>query len=359
MNLCGLVKAPSESAYSRFKKRLLPYRDLVDKMAVIAEEIGDELESLQQAGIVPADAPRLGANIAIDSTDLEAFGNPRRQTPADPDATWGRRTTKRGGKEKTEPFYGYKNHEAADAYYGLPFGGITLPANEGDGPQLPPIMAKLRNLHPWMNPEYVMADKAYHGLSNFQFLDDQDITPIIAVPRPRKSKKTGKRLHGGVYDENGRPTCSNGVPMDYIRTDPDKGHLFSCRAEGCEQKERMEWTGHCDFERWEKPLGKLLRIIGVVPRSTPEWKSRYRLRSSIERYFRSAKHSRLLNQQQHLGIERVDLHVGMSRLAYLATVLARLQAGDYAGMRHMRVKLPRRGSRAATGPGARVLRPPS
>ena len=147
--------------------------------------------------------------------------------------------------------------------------------------------------------------------------------------------------------------------MDYIRTDPDKGHMFRCQAEGCEQKERMERTGHCDFERWEKPLGKLLRIIGVVPRFTPEWQSRYRLRSSIERYFRSAKHSRLLNQQQHLGIEKVDLHVAMSRLAYLATVLARLQAGDYAGMRHMRVKLPRQGSSAATGPGARVLRPPS
>ena len=152
LNLCGLNKAPTESAYSRFKKRLLPYRDLVDKMAAIAEEIGDELESLQNVGIVPADAPRLGANIAIDSTDLEAFANPRRKTPADPDATWGRRTTKRGGKEKTEPFYGYKNHEAADAYYGLPLGGITLSANEGDGPQLPPNNSEAQGTEPLDQP---------------------------------------------------------------------------------------------------------------------------------------------------------------------------------------------------------------
>ena len=289
---------------------------------------------------MPADAPRLGANIAIDSTDSDSFGNPKRKTPADPDATWGHRTTKRGGKEKTEPFYGCKNHEAADAYYGLPLCGIALSACEGDGPQLPPVMTKLKERHPRMNPEFLMADKGYHGLSNFQFLDSQGITPIIALPRPRRNTKTGKRLHQKDYDEDGRPTSSNGVPMDYIRADPDKGHMFLCSAESYEQNEGMESTGHCDFERWERPQGRLLRIIGLTPRLTTEWKSRYRLRSSIESYFRRAKHSRLLNQHQHLGIEKAGLHVSMSRLEYLATSLAHLKANDYAGMRHMRVKLP-------------------
>ena len=65
------------------------------------------------------------------------------------------------------------------------------------------------------------------------------------------------------------------------------------------------------------------------------------MRTAIERYFRSAKHSRLLNQHQFLGIAKVSLHASVSRLAYLATVLARLKADDYAGMRHMTVRLPR------------------
>ena len=341
LELCGLDNSPSESAYSRFKKRLIQYTDLVDQItSLVLSGISDNLERLQQAGIVPANAPPLGANIAIDSTDIEAYGNPKRKRRADPDATWGHRTTKRGGKEKTEPFYGYKDHEGADAYYGLPLGGITLPGNKGDGPQLPRIMAKLRQLHPWMNPKYLMADKAYHGLKNFQLLVDQGTTPIIAVLRPQKDEKTGMRMYDGIYDEEGRPTCIGGIPMVYIGSDPEKGHLFRCRDEGCHLKEKIQWTRHCDSEHWAKPEGRLLRIIGLIPRSSPEWKLLYSLRSSVERYFRSAKHSRGMNQHQFLGIGKISLHVSMSRVAYLVTALAHLKANDYSGMRHMRVKLP-------------------
>ena len=91
-----------------------------------------------------------------------------------------------------------------------------------------------------------------------------------------------------------------------------------------------------------KPEGRLLRTVGILPRFTEEFERIMRMRTGIERYFRSGKHSRLLNQHQFLGIAKVDLHVKVSRLAYVATVLARLKANDYAGMRHMTVRLPRR-----------------
>ena len=65
------------------------------------------------------------------------------------------------------------------------------------------------------------------------------------------------------------------------------------------------------------------------------------MRVLIEHYFRSGKHSRLLDQHQHLGIAKVRLHVAMSRLAYLATALEHLEADDYKGMRHMGVNLHR------------------
>ena len=341
LKLCGLNSSPTESAYSRFKKRLIPYEDEVEQItSVVLEEISDHLVQLQQAGIIPADAPPLGTNLAIDSTDIEAYGNPKRKRLADPDARWGRRTTKKGRKGRTEPFYGYKVHEGADAYYGLPLGGITLPGNKADGPQLPKVMAKLRKLHPWMNPKYMMGDKAYHGIANFQLLVDQGIIPIIAVPRPPKDKKTGMRLYDGIYDEEGSPTCIGGLSMEYVASDPEKGHLFRCSEEGCYLKEKMQWSSQCDSEHWEKPEGKLMRIMGLIPRSSPEWKFLYSQRPSEERYFRSSKHSRGLNQHQVLGIEKLCLHVSMSRLAYLATTLARLKANDYVGMRHMRVKLP-------------------
>ncbi len=80
--------------------------------------------------------------------------------------------------------------------------------------------------------------------------------------------------------------------------------------------------------------------MGTLHRASAEWKDLFRKRTSIERWFASAKHSRLLDRHQFLGRERVSLHATMSVLAYLLTALGRLRAGDYQGMRRMRVKMP-------------------
>ena len=84
----------------------------------------------------------------------------------------------------------------------------------------------------------------------------------------------------------------------------------------------------------------MLRIVGLLPRCSEEWKAEYKKRPIIERYFSSGKHSRLLGTHRYLNIFKVSLHVMLSMLAYLATALAHLQADDYAHMRHMRIRLP-------------------
>ena len=350
--MCGLEQAPDEGTYSRFMKAATAYEDEVDLiMAKVALDIGDELEQLRTAGVVPADAPKLGDYIAFDSTDIEAYGNPKRSVPRDPNATWGHRTpkSKSSNKKEKELFYGYKLHEAADSYYGLPLAGIVLPANEGDGPQLPKMLAEVERLHPQMKAKFAAADKAYAGQERLQRLADHGIIPVVAVPKPRKDED-GRRLFDGIYTEEGRPTCLGGEPMEYLGYDPAKGHLFRCPSEGCALKHKVDWSRYCDCEVWEKPEGKLLRTIGILPRFTDEWKRIYRMRTSIERYFRSAKHSRLLDRHQFLCIAKVSLRVKIARLAYLATALARLRANDYAGMRHMTVRLPRSQSKKGDAP---------
>jgi hypothetical protein len=102
----------------------------------------------------------------------------------------------------------------------------------------------------------------------------------------------------------------------------------------------VQFTRHCDHEHYEKPEGRLLRIAGLLPRCSAEWKAEYKKRQSEERYFSSAKHSRLLDTHRHLNGQKVSLHVAMSTLAYLATALAHLKADDYAHMRHMRIRMP-------------------
>ena len=81
--------------------------------------------------------------------------------------------------------------------------------------------------------------------------------------------------------------------------------------------------------------------MGIIPGFTKLWRKIYIKRGVIERWFSSAKRSRLLDRHQLLNMGKIGLHVNVSMLAWLLTALARLMADDYRRMRHMYFRLPR------------------
>ena len=377
LDICRLPHAPSEGAYSRFKKKLADHVDLIQRIiADVFLECGVEIERLREAGIVPADQPPLGESLVMDSTDSEAWARPGRksrktgeQKPSkDLDARWGHRTAKnvrsskpssgkrsKGGsskkgtgagtesgrkENKDELYFGYKVNVNADANYGLPMFGVTRPANASDVVVMVQDLDDCLALYETLGPRYFLGDKGYDRLENIKYLVGLGLIPVVAVRLPEKDEE-GQRLYDGIYDAEGRPTCIGGKSMEYVETDPEKGHLFRCPAEGCDLKGKVHWSRYCDSEHYERPEGRLLRIVGLLPRCSEEWKTKYKQRPIIERHFSSSKHSRLLDTHRYLNIYKVSLHVAMSMLSYLATALAHLQADDYAHMRHMRIKLPK------------------
>ena len=312
---------------------------------MVVEDCAAGIEELRGADDVPAIAPALGEILAIDATDIPAYANPNREIPADPDAAWGYRTPKnkspKAEQGKKDLFFGYDADVISDAHYGLPLYLSVRPANLNEGPRLRADLDAALQLHPWVNPSFLTADKGYHTGYNFSHLEDQEIKPIIAIPRPPKDKETGTRLYEGLYSEKGLPVCIGGKEMDFLETGPDGDNRFRCPEEGCHLKGRLDWSRYCDFEYSEKPEGTRLRIMGIIHRASKEWKELFKKRTAIEWYFGSAKHSRLLDRHQFLGQERVSLHARMSMLGYLLTSWGRLRAGDYEHMRHMHIKLPR------------------
>jgi len=376
--MCGLEEAPSEWAYCRFKKKLAKHRSrLRTATNRTARACAAEIERLREQGLVPEDAPRLGEMLAMDPTDVEAFAQsvpehcdapekgkckkkhrhhcdspvPEECTKhtkrcKDPDARWGYRTPKpnsgratgRGGEDgedRKEWFFGYKAHAVADAYYGIPLHLELRPANVNENPKFAEDLDTTLECHPWVRAKYVMADKGYDRLKNYEHAVKRGIIPIIPPRRPEKDKKTGRRLYDGTYTEDGRPLCLGRRAMVWPGTDPDGAHHFRCPPEGCRLKEKAPWAGYCNFEHSEKPEGWLLRIMGIVPRFSEPWKELYKKRTSIERYFSSGKRSRLLDSYQHLRKEKIELHSEMSML----TTLTHLRADDYQGMRLMTIKV--------------------
>ena len=371
--VCGFEdgRTPGEATISRFTQLLSKHRDAFwDVLTAVNRRINARIAIGREMGGFADDTPSLGEILAIDSTDIQSFSDSNRRPhidlslpspekarecrstlpkcckPTDWQADDGVRTNL-GAPNGKEPFYGYKLHTVCDAYYGTPLYAILLPANESDTKQLRPLVEETLKRYPHLVPKFLLADKGYDSEANFVFLDSIGIIPIIAVRRPRRTK--GKRHatyqveiegpHGTYiqsYNATGYPVCPCDNVMRYVGTNSERGHLFKC-PRGERQLKKILSPLSCGDEQWHEVGGKLLRIIGTIPRFTKTWRDFYKLRQAIERFFGSAKRSRTLDQQQYLTMDKVLMHTQMSLLTYSATMLARLLGGDYARIRHMRM----------------------
>ena len=337
--VCGFGdNTPSESAMSRFVDRLADHQDLVEQCLVNAT---DELRELvptvkRRENKQDQPLPPLGAVLAVDSTLFETYSNPNRKVVSDPDARWGLKHSAKAKEGKEVYGFGYKMHLISDATHGVPLTFTITPANENDSTHLAAALRKTLAAHPWMEPGCLLADRGYDSLANHQFLVGLGIIPVIHIRKPTAHDG----LYDGIYTAEGKPTCMGQQPMEYVRTDPETGaHLFRCQAGGCRLKmEGAKAVLHCDSEVWEAPDANL-RVLGPLPRFTDAWNRFYRLRMSIERVFRSLKHSRGLEGHCVRGLRKITLQATLSVLTYQATVLARLRAGEPDKMRQMTVKV--------------------
>ena len=337
--VCGLGDdVPSESALSRFVSRLADYQDLLEQcLSDAIDEVRDLVPAVKRRpGKQDQPLPPLGTVLAVDSTVFRSYSNPNRPVVSDPDARWGVKHSSRAKEGDTEWVFGYKMHMVSDAYHGVPLAFIVTPANDNDSPLLPVVLDKALADHPWMKPGALLADRGYDALTNHEAVFNLGIIPVIHIRKPTADDG----LRDGIYTEEGFPTCMGGKAMDYVRTDPKTGaHLFRCGTGGCPLKTKgTKAIVHCDSDVWERPEDNL-RILGPLPRFTDAWKRLYSLRMSIERIFRSLKHSRALDGHCFRGLRKIKLHATLSLLTYQATLLARLKGGDAERMRQMTVKV--------------------
>ncbi|MYA62104.1 MAG: transposase, partial [Dehalococcoidia bacterium] len=201
-------------------------------------------------------------------------------------------------------------------------------------PELPKLVEKAQRTHSWLKPKLLLADRGYDSVANHTALVKRGIIPIIHIRRMRG-------LSGGVYHQSGVPVCGDGkTKMEYLGTHPKTGqHAYRCPPAGCQLKSRSSGAMiYCaPTLHWEDPMNNL-RVLGIVARASPEWRALYKRRPIIERLFGSMKRTRLLDKHQYRGQRKVEAHITLSVLTYLATMLVRARAGDMKRLRHMRIR---------------------
>ena len=312
--LCGFGDVlPHRTTFNRFITRLARHAGAIEAcLARLTEKLR-------------AHYPGLGREEAVDSTIIEAYGNPDRETDAD--ATWTAKTYKDGEKQW---FYGYKLHLLADSRYEVPLALTFTTASRSDFNELQPLVKRAEAQHSWFKPHALTADRGYDDQKHHEFLYDRGILPIIAI---RDNSTAESR---GIFTKDGVPTCYGGRAMTHIATN-GKGHrLYRCPKRGCRLKDSLKGgTRHCDTLYWLNPREENLRLCGAIPRKSRQWKELYAMRQGVERVYKSAKQDVRLDRHNRMGLAAVGAHARVSILVYqaryLAETLAREQTQDEAG----------------------------
>jgi hypothetical protein len=177
--------------------------------------------------------PEMGREVAIDASDIPAYGNgqrfiynggPERQVYSDPDASWGHRSavsTRKGGG-----FYGYRIHAAVCTRTGLPLAWQVETARSHESNYVAPLLDAVHARG--FSPLTFAMDMGYDNSRVYAECVERDVTAVIPLRRnsglresslPRTSDEW-RRLYRGrsaVEREFGRLKHHYALAMHRVR----------------------------------------------------------------------------------------------------------------------------------------------
>jgi Transposase DDE domain len=222
------------------------------------------------AASLRAQHPDFGRDVAIDASDIPAWGNghryvsqggPERERYGDPDASWGHRSAV--GTRGSGSFYGYKIDIAVCTRTGLPLAWQARSARHNESMFVAPLLDAV--CARGFQPKTCAMDKGYDNVRVHNECAERDVLPVI----PLKGAK-GKQV--------------------VLPIEPNGSRLFP-----------------------------------RIARHTEQFRAIYRRRALVEKEFAHLKREHGLAALRVRGLERVQLHVDLTMLARLA--LADLRGG--------------------------------
>jgi len=298
---------PHRSTFSRFKKKLTKYQDMVDQCL---NQMTTELKSL---------LPGFGEVVAVDSTPVRSHCNPNKQLVSDPEAGW----IAKGGSGKNKDWrFGYRLHMVIDAISELPISKKLTLAKVQDVKEMLPLLREIKKRSPWFDPAVVIADKGYDSGDNYcGIVKEFDASPVI--PLSPKTKEPPPEITGSPA----APYCPGGLSLVYRSWDSKKGIQYMCPAKAGRTVCPMGQS--CGLKMvWVRPVHDYRRFGYIIKRGTEEWEDFYGKRGSIERVNSRLKQTRRLEGHCFRGFEAMNLHTTLSVLVMQAVALARAKGGQ-------------------------------
>jgi hypothetical protein len=304
----------------------------------LMREMFDEL--IRRLGNV---VPELGRQTAGDATGLSAQ-RPRsaggKNSPlAQP--TGGRKEylDEDGNVTKVLEWFGYKLHLLVDVRHELSLGYQVTSANVGDNEVIPALVDEAKDNLPPDRIETLAYDKAADSNEVHEYLDDQQIAPLVEVRSLWKQEHhrpvPGHEGDNIVHDELGTILCYDTASdppvqhrMAYIGHEKSRRTLkYRCPA--------MHGGWRCPNHRRcnaGRKYGKTVRVkreidlrrFPPIPRATKKFERLYRGRTAVERVNARLKVFWGADDGNVTGAERFHANVSVVMLVHaaLATLLA-------------------------------------
>ena len=344
----GLDAVPPSWVYSRFLKRLIEHQDEID---ALFDTLVDQLKLV---------LPDFGEYLALDGKGIETHARVRKVEEGeqkepdgrrDTDADWGVKSY-RGQREdgtlweKVKSWFGYKLHLIVDANYELPLAFKVTKASEAEIPKAHDLLDEIEERHPDILEmcEYLDADRGYDdGKLITRLWDSYEIKPVIDIRNMWKDGEDTKVIEGKwniIYNYKGQVFCvcpetGKNREMAYGGFEKDRETLkYHCPA----QHYRYECSGcpKCPVKKAVRiPLAEDRRVFTPLARSSCQWKSIYKKRTSVERV-----NSRLdvsFGFEEHFirGLTKMKLRCSLALCVMLAMALGRIKENHKELMRSL------------------------
>lgn len=320
-----LILAPGASAYSNFINNLRECREEL-------REIFDSLVSYMYENLGD-----FGNILMVDGKAIQSFATKPSQKSGgyrgEHDADWCRKTyttTTPAGEvnTKTVKWFGFRLHLIADAAYELPVDFTVTKASVSEVKETEGLLGKMKGKYPQKTERcsYFLADGGYDSTELIEWLETEDITPIIDIRNMWQGDETKQFKDTDlVYSFNGKVyfVDERGTPIELLYKGYDKSRNSS--RYGFHSKYK-------DKRIFRIPLETDKRIFTRVARNSKKWKRLYAMRSGIERMNGRLDRDYKFERHTIRGLEKMEMFLTVTFLVSLTLAKAKIEAGMTEGL---------------------------
>ena len=324
----GTVKlklAPGASAYTNFINNLRDCR----------KELREMFDCL--VGYMYENLPDFGDILMVDGKAVQSFATkPSKKAGGhrgEHDADWCRKTytaTTASGEvnTKTVKWFGFRLHLIGDAVYELPVDYTVTKASESEVKEAGKLLEEMKAGKPQeiQRCRYFLADRGYDSTELIEWLETEDIAPIIDIRNMWQGDGTKQfRDTDLVYSFDGK--------VYYV---DEKGKQTELIYKGYDKSRNSSRYGfhpkYGDSRIFRIPLETDKRVFTKVARNSKKWKRLYAMRSGIERM--NGRIDRDFKFEKHTirGLEKMEMFLTVTFLVSLTLAKAKIEKGTKEGL---------------------------